>query len=101
MRASSPRRAAARSSRPPASSRDLHALNGRWPGVTVNVGVIHGGTRPNVVAERCDLEVDVRSTTADGLAAVEAAVREVAATTEVADTTIEMQVRSRGGRWRS
>ena len=44
--------------------RDLHALNGRWPGVTVNVGKIAGGTRPNVVAERCDLEVDVRATTA-------------------------------------
>ena len=64
--------------------RDLHALNGRWPGVTVNVGKIAGGTRPNVVAERCDLEVDVRATTADGLAAVEAAVRELVATTEVA-----------------
>ena len=50
--ASSPRRVAARSSRRPGSSRDLHALNGRWPGVTVNVGVIAGGTRPNVVAER-------------------------------------------------
>ena len=34
------------------SRRDLHALNGRWPGVTVNVGVVPGGTRPNVVAER-------------------------------------------------
>lgn len=42
--------------------RDLHALNGRWPGVTVNVGKIAGGTRPNVVAERCDLEFDVRAT---------------------------------------
>ncbi len=41
--------------------RDLHALNGRWPGVTVNVGVIAGGTRPNVVAEHCSLEVDVRA----------------------------------------
>ena len=39
----------------------LQALNGRWPGVTVNVGVVHGGTRPNVVPERCVLEVDVRS----------------------------------------
>jgi glutamate carboxypeptidase len=39
----------------------LQALNGRWPGVTVNVGLVHGGTRPNVVAERCVLEVDVRS----------------------------------------
>ncbi|TMK82970.1 MAG: M20 family metallopeptidase, partial [Actinobacteria bacterium] len=31
----------------------LHDLNGKWPGVTVNVGVVQGGTRPNVVAERC------------------------------------------------
>ena len=29
----------------------LTALNGRWPGVTVNVGVMRGGTRPNIVAE--------------------------------------------------
>lgn len=72
--------------------RDLHALNGRWDGVTVNVGVIRGGTRPNVVAERCDLEVDVRSSTADGLAAAEAAVREIAGTTEVADTSVEAHV---------
>jgi glutamate carboxypeptidase len=73
--------------------RALHALNGRWDGVTVNVGKIAGGTRPNVVAERCDLEVDVRSTTADGLRAAEAAVREVAAATEVPDTTVEVDVR--------
>ena len=71
---------------------DLHGLNGRWPGVTVNVGVIRGGTRPNVVAERCDLEVDVRSVTADGLAAAEAAVRELAAVTEVPDTTVDAHV---------
>jgi len=38
----------------------LHGLNGRWVGVTVNVGQISGGIRPNVVAERCDLRVDVR-----------------------------------------
>ena len=30
----------------------LHELNGRWPGVTLNAGVIAGGTRPNVVAGR-------------------------------------------------
>ncbi len=39
----------------------LQALNGRWPGVTVNVGVARGGTRTNVVAERCLLQVDLRS----------------------------------------
>src|SRR5687767_13880826 len=33
----------------------LHALNGRWDGVTVNVGAIHGGTRPNIVADGCVL----------------------------------------------
>jgi glutamate carboxypeptidase len=39
----------------------LHALNDRWPGVTVNVGVARGGTRSNVVPERCELHVDLRS----------------------------------------
>jgi glutamate carboxypeptidase len=72
--------------------RDLHALNGRWPGVTVNVGKISGGSRPNVVPERCDLEVDVRATTADGLAQVEAAIRDLTAATEVEDTKIESNV---------
>ena len=37
----------------------LQGLNGRWPGVTVNVGVVQGGTRTNVVAERCELQVDL------------------------------------------
>jgi glutamate carboxypeptidase len=72
--------------------RELHALNGRWEGVTVNVGKISGGTRPNVVAERCELEVDVRATTADGLREAEEAVRAVAASTEVPDTTVEVDV---------
>jgi glutamate carboxypeptidase len=72
--------------------RELHGLNGRWPGVTVNVGRITGGTRPNVVAERCELEVDVRATTIDGLAEVEAAIRELAASTEVPDATVEANV---------
>ncbi|HET7496385.1 MAG TPA: M20 family metallopeptidase [Candidatus Limnocylindrales bacterium] len=72
--------------------RELHALNGRWPGVTVNVGKIAGGTRPNVVAERCDLEVDVRATTADGLRDAEAAIRDITRVTEVPDTTIDTNV---------
>ncbi|CAN5654916.1 M20/M25/M40 family metallo-hydrolase [soil metagenome] len=72
--------------------RDLHGLNGRWPGVTVNVGVIRGGTRPNVVPERCDLEVDVRATDGAALDAVEAAVRETIAATEVPDITTALEV---------
>jgi glutamate carboxypeptidase len=72
--------------------RELHALNGRWPGVTVNVGKIAGGTRPNVVPERCELEVDVRATTADGLSEVEDAIRDVVATTEIDGTSVEPHV---------
>lgn len=72
--------------------RELHALNGRWPGVTVNVGVIAGGTRPNVVAERCHLDVDVRSGTSEGLDTAEAALREIAAATEIPDTTADVRV---------
>jgi glutamate carboxypeptidase len=71
---------------------ELHELNGRWPGVTVNVGVIRGGTRPNVVAERCDLEVDIRSTTGEGLDVVEAALRDVVAATTIPDITTEIEV---------
>jgi glutamate carboxypeptidase len=72
--------------------RELHDLNGRWPDVTVNVGKIAGGTRPNVVPDRCEIEVDVRATTGEGLDAVEAALRQIAAATEVPDTTAELQV---------
>ncbi|HEU4918721.1 MAG TPA: M20 family metallopeptidase [Candidatus Limnocylindrales bacterium] len=75
--------------------RDLHALNGRWPGVTVNVGVVAGGMRPNVVAERCTLEIDVRAGDAAAQDAAEAAIAELAATTEVPDTTIEIVRRAR------
>jgi glutamate carboxypeptidase len=53
---------------------ELHALNGRWPTVTCNVGVVEGGTRPNVVPERCRLKIDLRAQTT---AAFEAARREL------------------------
>jgi glutamate carboxypeptidase len=42
----------------------LQALNGRWPSVTLNSGVVQGGTRPNVVAAACDYELDLRAATA-------------------------------------
>lgn len=40
--------------------RRLHALTDLASGFTVNVGVVEGGTRPNVVAARARAEVDVR-----------------------------------------
>ena len=56
----------------------LHGLNGRWPTVTVNAGVIHGGTRPNVVAERCELQLDLRASTAGAFEAAAAEVERIA-----------------------
>ena len=38
----------------------LHGLNGRWPGVTVNVGVVTGGATYNTVAGSAYADVDVR-----------------------------------------
>ncbi|HJP71598.1 MAG TPA: M20 family metallopeptidase [Candidatus Limnocylindria bacterium] len=61
----------------------LHALNGRWPTVTVNAGVIHGGTRPNVVAERCEIQVDLRAATADAFEAAAAEIERIAASPSV------------------
>lgn len=74
---------------------DLHALNGRWPGVTVNVGVIGGGTRPNVVPEHCTLEVDVRATSREALETAESEIRQIAEATEVEDTTVAFETMAR------
>jgi glutamate carboxypeptidase len=74
---------------------ELHALNGRWPGVTVNVGVVNGGTRPNVVAERCTMDVDVRAITRDTLVEVEAAIRDACARTVIPDVTVDVVEQAR------
>lgn len=68
----------------------LHELNGRWPGVTVNVGVVRGGTRPNVVAERCELHVDVRGPDASTFAEAIEEVERLARRTQVPDTSVEV-----------
>ena len=73
----------------------LHALNGRWPGVTVNVGVINGGTRPNVVAERCELEFDIRAVARADLEAASAAVHELLAELVVPAVTFELVEKAR------
>jgi glutamate carboxypeptidase len=72
----------------------LHELNGRWPGVTVNVGVIQGGSRPNVVAERCELQVDLRAPTADTYQEAVATIDEVVRSIVVPDVTVEVNSRS-------
>jgi glutamate carboxypeptidase len=53
----------------------LHALNDFAAGTTVNVGVVHGGTRPNVVAAAAEAQVDIRVSTLAEAARLEAAIR--------------------------
>lgn len=65
----------------------LHNLNGRWRGVTVNVGVLEGGTRPNVVAEGARLKVDVRAVTRESMIEAEAEIRRICEAATVPDVT--------------
>jgi glutamate carboxypeptidase len=73
----------------------LTELNGRWPGVTVNVGVIHGGTRPNVVPADSVLEIDVRAASRQDLEAAEAEVARICAASTVADVTCTIEEKGR------
>jgi glutamate carboxypeptidase len=66
----------------------LHALNDPEAGLTVNVGTIDGGTRPNVVAAESRAEVDVRVRTQEQAERVERAIRDLQAT--VPGTTLEV-----------
>jgi len=69
----------------------LHGLNGRWPGVTVNVGSLHGGTRPNIVPDRAELQVDVRSPELSTLQEAEREIERLLETPTVPDVRIEVR----------
>ncbi len=56
---------------------ELHALNDPERGTTVNVGIIDGGIRPNVVAPVARASVDVRVTTVENGHRLEDAVRAI------------------------
>lgn len=69
----------------------VQALHRRTPAVTVNVGVVRGGTRPNVVPDRCELEVDVRAATAGELAEIEEEIRRICGRSDVDGTHVEVR----------
>jgi glutamate carboxypeptidase len=71
-------------------TRGIQALNGRWEGVTANVGVFQAGTRPNIVPDRAELHVDLRATSAASLAEAMTAIRDLAAAPSVPDVTMEI-----------
>jgi glutamate carboxypeptidase len=55
----------------------LQLLQDLERGISINVGTVEGGTRPNVVAEHASAAVDVRVPTMDDAARVEAAIRAI------------------------
>ncbi|MEI8306979.1 MAG: M20/M25/M40 family metallo-hydrolase [Chloroflexales bacterium] len=72
----------------------LHALNGMRPGVTVNVGVVGGGSVPNTVPDRASAQVDVRVIHHEDIAVVEAAIHAIAGDEQVPGTRTSV-----GGGW--
>ncbi len=71
----------------------LHALNGTIPGVTVNVGVVSGGERPNVVADHARAEIDIRVPNEESMRAIQAELRRVASEYVVPDVEITLDGR--------
>lgn len=53
----------------------LQRMTNMAVGTTVNVGVVHGGSRPNVVAESCSIDVDVRFKTMEEANRVDGIIR--------------------------
>ncbi|MEU2165810.1 M20 family metallopeptidase [Streptomyces chengbuensis] len=69
----------------------LQALNGRWDGVTVNVGVVRAGHRPNIVCPEAELRLEVRAATAADVRTVRRAIEDAAARPAVPGTTVTVE----------
>ncbi len=67
----------------------IHGLSNLEKGTTVNVGVVTGGTRPNVVAAEATAQIDVRVWTADELARIERCLFNMKPVLEGAEVIIE------------
>lgn len=69
----------------------LQALNGQWDDVTVNVGVVKAGTRPNIVCPEAELHAEVRGATDADMRRIDRAIRDAAARPYVPGTTVEVE----------
>ena len=68
----------------------LSAMNGRQPGTTVNVGLVGGGIRTNVVPDEAWAEFDVRFVTVDDGLALDRAFHQVISKPHIPGTHIEI-----------
>lgn len=78
---------------------DLAALNGRWPDVTVNVGVLRAGERPNVVPAQACLVADVRASTPTSFDEVVSEIRALADSSSVGKATVAVSLRAPAPPW--
>lgn len=67
----------------------LHALNDPAVGTTVNVGVVRGGERPNIICPEAYAQIDLRAIDPDSMEAAIRAMQEIAQRTTVPDTSAE------------
>jgi glutamate carboxypeptidase len=65
---------------------ELHALTDLAAGTTVNVGVVRGGTRPNVIADHAHAEIDLRVWTPEDAERMTSAMRAIAERVHVPGT---------------
>jgi glutamate carboxypeptidase len=70
----------------------LQQLNHEWPDITVNVGMIAAGDRPNVVPDHARLLLDLRAATSAGFDHALAAIRALARIEHVPAVTATVQV---------
>lgn len=66
------------------------ALNAPSEGVSVNVGVVHGGTSKNTIADSCRAEIDLRFITPSHRDALRNSLDETARTVALANTTLTL-----------
>ncbi len=72
----------------------IQSLHRRWDDVTVNVGVLNGGSRLNIVPETAELQVDVRSPSVSTLDEAEREIRRICAEPSVPGVEIEVLTES-------
>ncbi len=68
----------------------LHALTDPASGTNVNVGVIRGGERPNIIADEAYAEVDIRVADLQTAESLDKRVREISAAQTVPDTLCKL-----------
>jgi glutamate carboxypeptidase len=69
---------------------NLQAINGTIPGTALNVGIIQGGGRTNIVPDYAYCDIDVRVSDEEGIRAIEQAMHSVAEQTVLDGTTVTL-----------